>query len=295
MGRGGAEAQVDSAGERDRVRDREADVVAVGAAEGEMVTPAVAVSRLFFENKVKAITASLPSSPRTSLTLPKRDWGYSPYASTSFDPPKRCLESSPLDPSSHPADCSTESSSGRPALDQPSSFRSAGTGTGAGVRAGGGGAGGGKQGGREEEVLRAMDFAERKAFFQSNKGGDFPKGQQVVCKGGDSAAYPPRSAVHTFGCGTDSSSLLNRGPEGQQIRDKEKEKEKEALHVGEREREFLADKSSTSSRKGSEDKIAARSGSGSGVSAGAMSVKDIVSSWSSVIKERSALRGKGKA
>ena len=251
-----------------------------GQGQGEMVTPAVAVSRLFFENKVKAITASLPSSPRTSITLPKRDWGYSPYASTSFDPPKRCLESSPLDPPSLPAD----GSSNRATIDQPSFLRSVGTGNGAAAGLGQGQGIG--QGVREEEILRALDFAERKAIFQSNKG------QQGagVCKGDThTTVSPQRNARSAYGCGTNITSPSNKSPEFLTFREKVKDTLKE------REREASEENSRVvavnTPRRGAEE----AKGGGTGAGTGAMSVKDIVSAWSSVVKETSVLRGKVKA
>lgn len=106
-------------------------------------TAAVSVSRLFFENKMKEIadSVSVSSSPRGSLTLPKREWGYSPYSTTNqyLTPPKRSVYTS-------------QSLSN---LDQ-SDECSASTST---------------DGGRQREVVSLGNFAERKAFFQGNAAG----------------------------------------------------------------------------------------------------------------------------
>jgi hypothetical protein len=131
-----------------------------------------------------------------------------------------------------------------------------------------------------------MNFAERKAIFQSNKG---PQGAGAgVCKGDahtNRTVSPPRSAHSPYGCGTNITPSSDKSQEGSISREKVKD-------TSQREREAQAEKcrvmavKTISSRRGVEEP--------EGGGTGAMSVKDIISSWSSVVKETSVLRGKVK-
>ena len=216
---------------------------AVGVkAKVEGPTAAVSVSRLFFENKVKEIADSISSSPRGSLTLPKREWGYSPYST----PPKRAVYStqslSNLDQSD---DCSTNTSTD-----------------------------GGRQRERGREVVSLGNFAERKAFFQGN----------LVGSGNILAA----STANVDGCPCSSAiPVCMRVPERLRV-------------VPPRQQHALWEVPSQQQKDRDYNKelnIIASDGSISGLESEVCvvkSVRDIVRSWSSVVKESSVIKSKKK-
>ena len=223
-------------------------------------TAAVSVSRLFFENKMKEIadSVSVSSSPRGSLTLPKRDWGYSPYSTTNqyLTPPKRSVYTSQslsnLDQSD---DCSNSTSTD-----------------------------GGRQRERGREVESLGNFAERKAFFQGNAAGS---GHILAASTANANAEgcPCSSAI--------PACMRVRVPEGPgQGQGPRAPRQQHALcdvpspststsysqQQRERERE-LDTMTSVGSVSGSKVCMV-------------KSVRDIVRSWSSVVKESSVVKAK---
>ena len=198
-------------------------------------TAAVSVSRLFFENKVKEIADSISLSPRGSLTLPKRDWGYSPYAT----PPKRAVYSSlSLSSLEQSDECSTSTSA------DSSRQRDSG-----------------------REVVSLGNFAERKAFFQGSTAGS---GHIVAA-----------STANTDGCPSSSvSPPCMRAPEGHRGASPRQQQQRHR----DRDRDYKKDLN-----------IITAAGSASGLeSEGCVvkSVKDIVRSWSTVVREASVVKSK---
>ena len=214
-------------------------------------TAAVSVSRLFFENKVKEIADSISSSPRGSLTLPKREWGYSPYAT----PPKRSVYSSQslsnLDQSD---ECSTSTSTD-----------------------------GGRQRERGREVVSLGNFAERKAFFQGNTAG---RGHILAASTANTDGCPCSSAIPV--CmrvperqkervvsprGQQQHALWEAHSYSQQQRDRDRECREE--------RNITAAEGSMSVLEAAEICIVK-----------SVRVRDIVKSWSSVVKESSVVKSR---
>ena len=114
-------------------------------------TATVSVSRLFFENKVKEIAASMPLSPRNSLLLPRK-WGYSPYAPSTLNVARRIdfkVNTIPSPSSFSTAASRSQSLSVSESADGMDKRKE-------------------RERAREgdSDVLGAKDFAERKAFFQ---------------------------------------------------------------------------------------------------------------------------------
>lgn len=213
-------------------------------------TAAVSVSRLFFENKVKEIADSISSSPRGSLTLPKREWGYSPYAT----PPKRFVYSSQslsnLDQSD---ECSTSTSSD-----------------------------GGRQRERGREVVSLGNFAERKAFFQGNT--NTPgRGHILAASSANTDGCPCSSAIPV--CMRVPEKQMQRvvSPRGQQ---------QHALGGAHSHSQQQRDRDCREERN-----ITTAEGSMSALEAEvcivkSVRVRDIVKSWSSVMKESSVVKSK---
>ena len=181
-------------------------------------TAAVSLSRLFFENKVKEIAASLSNSPRNSLLLPRK-WGYSPYASSSLI--VRRIDSKV---NGSPSPSSTAASQSQ-AESQSADARGNNYG---GVDSDGmeKRRGRGREG--ESDVLGAKDFAERKAFFQD----------QILEK---AAASPPKNYTFTSQfCGSPgtaspaklklkSKSDLGLGLVADMDRDRERGRERDGM------------------------------------------------------------------
>ena len=219
-------------------------------------TAAVSVSRLFFENKVKEIADSISSSPRGSLTLPKREWGYSPYAT----PPKRSVYSSQslsnLDQSD---ECSTSTSTD-----------------------------GGRQRERGREVVSLGNFAERKAFFQGNT--------STPGKGHILAA----STANTDGCPCSSAiPVCMRVPERQMQRVVSPRDQQQQQHaLGGAHSPSHSQQQRDRDRDCREERnITTAEGSMSALGAEvcivkSVRVRDIVKSWSSVVRESSVIKSK---
>jgi hypothetical protein len=231
-------------------------------------TAAVSVSRLFFENKMKEIadSVSVSSSPRGSLALPKREWGYSPYSTTNqyLTPPKRSVYTSQslsnLDQSD---ECSTSTSTD-----------------------------GGRQRERGREVESLGNFAERKAFFQGNATGS----------GHILAASTANANAEECPCsGAIPVCMRVRVPEGPGQGQGPGQREREGERAP-RQQHALWDvpSPSTSTSYSQQQRERERelntmtsvgSVSGSEVCM-VKSVRDIVRSWSSVVKESSVVKSK---
>ena len=227
-------------------------------------TAAVSVSRLFFENKMKEIadSVSVSSSPRGSLTLPKREWGYSPYSTTNhyLTPPKRSVHTSQslsnLDQSD---ECSTSTSTDA-----------------------------GRQRERGREVVSLGNFAERKAFFQGNVAGS---GHILAASTANANAEgcPCSSAIPVC--------MRVRVPEepgqGQGQRQRAPRQQHALWDVPSTSTSFSPSQQQREREKELKTMTSVGSVSGSGSEVCMVkSVRDIVRSWSSVVKESSVVKAK---